>query len=442
MKKIRERCSGIDIGSREVFVSADGLDKVISFQTYTADLKRLVQNLQDLGIASVAMETTGVYWVILYELLEASGIDVWLVDGRQTKQVPGRKTDVKDCQWIHELHSYGLLNRCHVTSGQLRSLRTYQRLREEHIQNAARHVNHMHKALIQMNIRLPEVLSQVHGKSGLAIIRAILAGQRDKQALLKLCHVSIRKNKKEQILKALEGSYKDEQLFALKQAYEGFQFYQGQIEACDIEIEQILNQMNKGKPEVVLKNKKRKPIRHHKPKVKDLGKKMVMAYEGVDATVLPGVNDYALLRLLGEVGPDLGKWPTSKHFTSWLGLSPGQNHSGKKRNNASKKGHRRAGQIFRQIANNLMNTSKTTALGAFGRRLRARKGPYLATKAVARKLAQMFWRLMVHGNDFVERGIEHYQKQIQEQKVRSVKKLAKELNLVLANEIDNDLLIK
>lgn len=438
MEKLRSKCAGIDIGSREVFLSADGMERVQSFETYTADFRRLVQMLHEHGIETVAMEATGVYWVVLYEMLEHAKIDVWLVDGRQTKQVPGRKTDVRDCQWIHQLHSYGLLNRCHVTVGQMKSLRTYQRLREDHIQNAAQHVNHMHKALIEMNIRLPEVLSQVHGKSGLALIRAILEGERDKEALLKLCHSSIIKNKKDRVLKALEGHYKEEQLFALKQAYEAYQFYQRQIEQCDIQIESILDQINKKKPDMEAPQK-RKPIRHHPPKIEALGKKMLMAYDGVDPTVLPGMNDYALLRLLGEVGTNLSKWPSPKHFTSWLGLAPGQNQSGKKKKNQSKKGQRRAGQIFRQIANNLINKSMTTALGAFGRRIRARKGPYIATKAVARKLAEMFWRLIVHGNEFVEQAVGHYEKQLQDQKLRTAKRLAKELNLNLVSENDNNL---
>ena len=199
MEKIREKAAGIDIGAQKVFVSVES-QEVKSFYTFTEDFEKLCEYLLKYGIETVAMEATGVYWNILYEMLEETGIDVWLVDGRQTKQVPGRKTDVKDCQWIQQLHSYGLLKRCFVAEADIKELRVYQRLREDHIRSASMHINHMQKALTEMNIRLKEVLSQVHGASGLAIIKAILNGERDKDTLLKLCHQSILKTKKEEIL--------------------------------------------------------------------------------------------------------------------------------------------------------------------------------------------------------------------------------------------------
>ncbi len=233
MRIVHQESAGIDIGAKQFFVSTK--DKVVkSFYTFTSDIILLGNYLKSKKVESVAMEATGVYWYIIYEILEEKfGIDVWLVDGRQTKQVPGRKTDVKDCQWIQELHSYGLLNRCHVTTGDLKSLRTYQRLREDHIETSSMHINHMQKALTIMNIRLKEVLSQIHGKSGLSMIEAMLDGERSRKKLLSLCHISVKKNKSELILKALEGHYTEEGLFTLKQAYQGYEFYQNRLEECD-----------------------------------------------------------------------------------------------------------------------------------------------------------------------------------------------------------------
>jgi transposase len=375
------------------------------------------------------MEATGVYWVILYDILVEAGFDVWLVDGRQTKQVPGRKTDVKDCSWIQELHSYGLLNRCFVVEGTLKELRSYQRLREDHIRSSSMHINHMQKALIEMNIRLPEVLSQIQGKTGMAIIEAILSGERDKMVLLSLCHISIQKNKKEEVLKALEGYYTEAGLFALRQAYHAYYFYKKQIEECDERIQQVLQQTNIDS-EMEATPGPRKPIRHHKPDVENLGGHLLKIFGGKDATALSGFTDYSWLQIYSEVGADLTRWQTEKHFTSWLGLSPGQNNSGKRKRRA-RKGRPQAGQIFRKIAQSLLE-SKYLALGAFGRRIRSRKGSAVAIKAVARKLALLYWRLMVNGSTYVEHGIAYYEELVKAQKRRLVNKLALELDMQLS----------
>jgi len=384
MEKIRKNVAGIDIGAKEVFVYVEGVG-VKSFLTFTEDMMTLVKFLVDHNVETVAMEATGVYWNILYELIEEAGIDAWLVDGRETSQVPGRKTDVKDCQWIQELHSHGLLKRCFVAKDDIKELRSYQRLREDHIESASMHVNHMQKALTEMNIRLKEVISQVHGVSGMKVIEAILKGERNKEVLLKLCDLRIIKNKKENILKALNGKYTKAGLFALQQAFDAYSFYQMQIAQCDQEIEKIIHRMGKGKMDNDL-DQKRKPIRHNKPNVKDLGANMLNIFDGKDATVISGITDYTWMQLLSETGTDISRWPSEKHFTSWLGLAPGQNWSGKKRRNKRKQGRPRAGQIFREIAHSLIN-SKYIALGAFGRKLRAKKGPAIAIKAMARKLA-------------------------------------------------------
>lgn len=426
MEKIFRNSAGIDIGSKKVFVSIEGKD-VVSYKTFTTDFIALGQYLIECKVETVAMEATGVYWVILFDILTATGIDVWLVDGRQTKQVPGRKTDVKDCQWIQQLHSHGLLKRCFVAEGHLKELRSYQRLREDHLRSCAMHIQHMQKALIEMNIRLTEVLSQINGVSGLAIIEAILSGERDKHILLSLCDKRIIKNKSEQVLRALEGFYTSAGLFALKQAYEAYNFYKVQIAACDKEISAVLEKINgdqSGKESII-----RKSIRHNAPQVKDLGRHMIELFGGRDATILPGITDYVWLQLYSETGSNLNRWETEKHFTSWLGLSPGQHDSGKKKKNR-KKGRPKAGQIFRTIAQSLLN-SKHIAWGVFGRRLKSRKGPGIAIKATARKLAAQYWRLIVKGEAFVEKGITHYEEILKKQKQKYLAKLADELQIDL-----------
>ena len=433
MRKIRLNAAGIDIGAKKVFTSIEE-KPVVSHYTFTEDFLKLRDYLLEHKVETVAMEATGVYWVILYEVLSEADIDVWLVDGRQTKQVPGRKTDVKDCQWIQELHSHGLLNRSVVIEGDTKELRSYLRIREDHINSAAKHVNQMQKALTLMNIRLKEVLSQIHGASGLAIIEAILQGERDKYVLLDLCHSSIKKNKKDLVLKALNGKYTTEGLFALQQAYNGYQFFQTQIAECDKKISEVVNRMGSngdGQPK-----QKRKPIRHHKPDVKDLGSNLLNAFDNKDATVISGITDYTWLQLMSEIGTDLSRWPTEKHFTSWLGLAPGQNNSGKSKKRSRKKGRPKAGQIFRVIAQGLIN-SKDVAIGAFGRRLRGRKGPSVAIKAMARKLAILYWRVMVKGIDYAEFGVKKYEDQIMLNKLKTVTRLAKELDMQVSYSARN-----
>jgi len=428
MLKIRKNAAGIDIGARKVFVFVEG-QEVRSFFTFTEDFQLLAQYLLEHKVQTVAMEATGVYWAILYDILEEVGIDVWLVDGRQTKQVPGRKTDVKDCQWIQELHSHGLLNRCFVAKDLVKELRSYHRLREDHLNSAAMHINHMQKALTEMNIRLKEVLSQIHGVSGLNIIEAILHGERNSNVLLELCDKRLIKNKQKEILKALNGRYTMSGLFALQQAWDAYHFYQGQISQCDKEIQRIIHLMGNGSSDKDLPAK-RKPIRHNKPDVDDLGANLMDIFDGKDATRISGITDYTWLQLLAETGTDLSKWPTAKHFTSWLGLAPGQHNSGKMKRNKRKHGKPKAGQIFRKIAQSLL-TSKTIALGVFGRRIRSKKGPAIAIKAMARKLAALYWNVIVNGTEFAEMGIKKYEMQLLAQKKKSVERMAKELNLQL-----------
>jgi transposase len=426
MKKLRKNVAGIDIGAKDIFVALED-GPVKSFKTFTEDFKLCANYLKDNNVKSVAMEATGSYWIILYMILENAGFEVWLVDGRETKQVPGRKTDVKDCQWIQQLHSYGLLNRCFTLEEEMKNLRSYNRIREDHIRSSSMHILHMQKALIEMNIRLKEVISQIHGASGMKIIEAILAGERDKEKLTSLCNKTILKNKRNEVKKSLEGYYTEAGLFALKQAYDSYQFYQHQISLCDGEIEKQLIKLGGDKKDEDL-DTKRKPIRHNKPKVKNLGANLIGLHKGYDPTVLEGMTDYSWLKLTAELGYDLSKWKTEKHFTSWAGLAPGQNNSGKKRQSRKKRNVNHVGQVFKDIAFGLIN-NKNSAIGEFGRRIRSRKGAVVAIKTMARKLAILYWKLSMEGIDYVKENAENYRKKLRERKEKNLKKLAKELNM-------------
>jgi transposase len=327
LEKIKPNAAGIDIGSEKIFVAIEG-QEVKSFSTFTSTLHQAVAYLQDQKVTSVAMEATGVYWIVLYDLLEAASMEVFLVNPMETRNVPGRKTDVQDCQWIQQLHSYGLLRRSFVSDHAIRELRVYVRLREDHISMAAAHVQHMQKALTMMNIRLHEVISQIQGSSGLKIIESILSGERDAEKLALLCNRQILKNKKMDVIESLKGNFKSEHLFGLQQALNGWKHYHHNIEECDQRMESLLKSMTRDRPPVYNLSKA-KPIRHHRPNIKNLHEKLNQLLEGKDPTILPGLTDYSVTQLIAEVGTDLTRWPTEKHFTSWTGLAPGKNSSGK-----------------------------------------------------------------------------------------------------------------
>jgi transposase len=429
MDKIFKHSAGIDIGSEKVYVSVEDNKEVKIFKTFTTDLILAVKYLKENQIDTVAMEATGVYWVILYDLLEKAGIEPYLVNPKETKQVPGRKSDIQDCQWIQQLHSYGLLRKSFIPDEKIRVLRTYIRHREKLIENESSFINRMQKSLILMNIRLHTVISQIHGYSGLNIIQAILQGERNPKKLVQLCHTSILKNKREDVIKSLEGTYKDEHLFTLKQAYDSFCFTRQQIDECDQEIEKALNEINRYKqpPDAISAGK---PIRHHKPNVEDLHKKLLTATEGKDPSYLPGITDYNMMQLISEIGTDLSKWPSKKHFTSWLKLSPGKNQSGKINKRSKNHQTTRAGQIFREAAQTLLR-SKNIALGSFARKLRSRKGPAVAIKATARKLAELYYLIMTEGAEYVETGIKQYEQLIIEKRISNLQKQAYRLNFKL-----------
>ena len=426
MRVIHPRAAGIDIGADSIFIAVED-QPVVSFETFTDALHQARDYLLAQHIETVAMEATGIYWLPLYEMLEAASIEVFLVNGAHVKNVPGRKSDVLDCQWIQQLHSCGLLRKSFIPEATIRQLRTYLRLRDDHIELGAMHIQHMHKALELMNLKLHRVISQIQGKSGLRIVEAILAGARDAEVLVGLCDGQILKHKRTEVIRSLQGSYQAEHLFALEQALAAWRFYQQQIQQCDQKIEVLLEEMTAAleEPEEI---QPPKPIRHNKPQIADLHTKLMKITGGRDASQLPGLTDLTLLKLIAEVGTDMSRWPTAKHFVSWLGLSPGVHQSGKRRRRRRSRRKSRAGQIFRESAQSL-GGSKYLALGGFYRRLRAKRGPAIAIVATARKLAIMFYNVLRYGMAYVEEGLHRYEQRYKQQMIRNVQRRAKALGL-------------
>ena len=432
MKKTLEivhpNAAGIDIGSRGFFVDA-GEEEIKIFPTFTEGCHGVRDYLHSKNITTVAMESTGVYWVILHAVLEEAGIEVYLVNGRDAKNVPGRKSDVKDCQWLRQLHSYGLLRKSFIPDESIRTLRNYMRLRQDHIRATATQIRLMQKALTLMNIRFTEVISDISGASGIKMIEAILQGERRPEVLAMLCHPKILENKKDNLLKSLEGVYSEDHLFALSQAYQTLKYYNHLIEECDKAMEKHLLKITESKSDVEVKNK-RKPIRNHRPQIEDLSKSLLKMTEGKDPTTIAGITDYSFLQILSEVGTDMSPWKTEKHFVSWLKLCPQRNTSGKMMRKVNSLHHNKASLMFRNIAQGMINT-KHVAIGSFARRIKAKRGSGVAIKAVARKLACYYYRVMTKGEAFVEKGIELYDERFKEQKKRYLIKQARLLNMKL-----------
>lgn len=417
---VHSRAAGIDIGSEKFFVSVDG-STVVSFQTFTQDYLQGVEYLKKSGVKSVAMEATGVYWIALYEILESNGLKVCLVNPKEVKQVKGRKTDVKDCQWIQKMFSAGLLRESYIPDGKLRELRMMVRERQDIIEMGSSYVNKMQRALELMNIKLKGVIDQIHGASGIKMIEAIINGEREPEKLLSLCYITIKQKKAEDVKKALEGNYNPTWIFMLEQNLKMWRGHEEHLLAIDKKIESLLIELTVDKQEVKSTSKP-KPIRHHKPKIEGLHPKLLKLY-GVNVSTLSGFTDYNLLQLVGETGYDLSKFPTAKHFVSWCQLSPRNSQSGKVNRRIRTKNKSKAGQIFREAAQSLMN-SKKIAVGSFMRRIRSKKGSAVAIKAGARKLAQSYYNLIVKGVEYVENGIETYEAKLKDRELRLLAKLA------------------
>jgi transposase len=325
---INPHAAGIDVGSQKMFVSVAGGPPHV-FGCCTADLRQLCDWLRQQGARTVALEATGVYWLCLYAELEAAGLEVYVVNGAHVKQVPGRKTDMADCQWLATLHAHGLLRRSFVPAAPTRQVRDVVRLRDDLITMAAAHLQHMHKALERLGLKIHTVLSDLSGFSGLQLVRAIVGGERRAEVLVELCDAQVRLAKRAALLKALEGNWQAEHLLALKLALEGWDFYQRQIGACDEHLQGLLGGQVSGCPAPDLGPKKE--LRHNAPKAMPELQTWMGQLFGTDLTRLPALNEYTLMKLYGEIGADLGRWPTEKHFTAWLGLAPAHQQSGRRR---------------------------------------------------------------------------------------------------------------
>ena len=428
--KVNLNAAGIDIGSTQHYVAVPtdrDESHVRCFGTFTSDLESLADWLKQCGIQTVAMESTGVYWIPVFELLESRGLEVKLVEPGKLKSVPGRKTDVLDCQWIQQLHTYGLLAGSFRPDSAICVLRSYMRQRAMLVANASEHIQRMQKAMMEMNVQLHHVIADITGTTGLTILDAILAGSRNPSELAKLRDPRC-KNDETTIARALEGNWREEHLFALKQALELYRFYGTKLAELDLRLEEHLHtfddrsektQLPKLKPPKAGSNSPRFDMRNH-----------LYRMLGVDLTTIDGISGQTALTLVSEIGTDMSKWATEKHFTSWLCLCPGSKKtggkllSGKTRTSAN-----RAASALRTAAAALARSN--CALGAFFRRIRSRLGSPKAITATAHKLAKIVYGMLKYGKEYVDVGKDHYEKQYLDRARRNLEKRAAALNLRL-----------
>jgi transposase len=408
---LEPNAGGVDVGAREMFVAVPpGRDEnpVRVFATFTEDLERLADWLVQCGVTTVAMESTGVYWIPLYDILEQRGIRPCLVNARHMKNVPGRRTDWFECQWLQFLHSVGLLRPAFRPEEDICAVRTLLRHRSELVQAASQHVQHMHKSLTQMNLQIHHVISDITGVTGLAIVDAIVAGQRDAVELAQLRDPHIKADT-ETIRKSLVGNWRLEHLFTLQQSRQLYRIYQQRIVECDLEIESRLpkfepraDPQKKPLPPDQKRNragkKRRKKNGHPNPGF-DLRTEAYKLF-GVDVTQIPGLEENAL-PLFSEVGRDLAKWPTSGHFASWLNLCPDNDISaGKTLWRGMRTVENRAGHIFRLAASSLHHSP--TPMGTYLRRMKAKLGPGGAITATAHKIAIIFYTIVKNQVEYDE----------------------------------------
>ncbi|UBF23854.1 IS110 family transposase [Kovacikia minuta CCNUW1] len=434
LSMVNPNAAGIDLGADYHWVSVpEGRDSecVRRFGCFTADLYAMAAWLKQCGIETVVMEATGVYWIAVFQILETQGFEVKLVNARQGKTVPGRKSDVLDCQWLRQLHSDGLLAGSFRPDDQICVLRSYIRQRDTLIKSASTHIQRMQKALTQMNVQLHRVISDISGTTGLTIIRAIVSGERDLHKLAALKDRRIHASTDE-IAVALNGDYRPELVFVLHQELQLYDVFETQIAACDAEIEACLNQFA-DRIEVATN-----PL----PAAKRRGKKQpgnapsfdlrthLYRISGVDFTQVDGFGVLTVLTLLSELGLDPSKFPSAKHFASCLGLCPGSRITGGKRKSSQTR------QVANRVATALRMAAQTlvrshSALGAFHRRMQARLGAPKAITATAHKLARIFYHLWTSGEAFVDPGMETYEQQDQERVVKNLKKKARALGFDL-----------
>ncbi len=439
---INQNAAGIDIGSRSHYVAVPtdrDTNPVREFKFFTADLHKLADWLKECKIDTVAMEATGVFWIPAYDVLSSRGFDVYLVNARHIKNVSGRKSDVEDCQWIQQLHSFGLLRKSVIPDGLTLELRHYMRHRDNLIRQAARQLQLIEKGLSQMNLQLQNVVSDIAGKTGMLIIRAICAGERDAKKLA--AHRDIRcKNSEEIIQNSLEGHYKKEVLFSIKQALATYDHYSAQIEECDKEIE---NKTKEFKDKAGDKEPPQSKKRDSKNGITFDVQTTAWHMLGVNLTDIPGINSKTALSIVSEIGTSVDFWNSGKQFASWLGLCPNNRISGGKRlSSKSRSGANKLKGVLRIAA--LAAGKTSTSIGAFFRRLRARLGTPKAITATAHKLAVLVYTAIKTKLPYIEKGMLYFEEQHKKKAENKLRLLAKQLGydlLVKAEKLVPDLQI-
>src|SRR5882762_2949150 len=434
LEVVHPHAAGIDVGNSAHYVAVRpdrDPEPVRRFECFTADLYRLSDWLKSCGVNTVALQSTGVYWIPLYDILEEGGLEVYLVNARHTKNLPGRKSDVQESQWLLKLHTYGLLNNSFHPASAIRTLRTYWRQRAAHVEGAATCILRMQKALTQMNLQLANVISDLSGVTGQKIVRAIVAGERDPHELAKLRDARIQASH-EEIAKSLEGNWRPELVFVLQQEVDLYDTYQKRIAECDQQIEKHLatfadnrNPVQPPSPKGEIKKKKKKPTQN--APAFDLSHELARI-AGVDLTRIDGIEVMVAQTVLSEVGLDMSRWKTEAHFSSWLGLCPDNRISGDK---VLSRGTRhvlnRAANALRLGASTLLRSQ--TYLGAQYRRLRSKLGAPKAITAMAHRLARLVYRMLKHGQHYVDKGAEYYEQRNRQQQIDFLKKKAAQLGL-------------
>jgi len=435
MSQVNPNAAGVDIGAVEIVACVSGDEKtqiVRAFGNYTVDLQEMGGWFKEHNIKTIAMESTGVYWIPLFEELEREGFECLLISSRSLRRVAGRKSDITDAQWIQTLHSYGLLESSFRPQADLIGLRTLLRHRSQMIEHRSPHIQHMQKALLQMNVQLSQAVTDVTGVTGRTIITAILAGERDPQKLAALREPGCKKSE-EEIGKALTGTWREEHLFVLKQSMEMYTFYTQQIQACDAEIERVyaLTRPEWEAGEVkILSMKKRSSHSKNKPQDSEGIRKHLKRISGVDVSVVDGFGVSLAQTVIMECGTDMHQFPKEGNFSSWLGLAPKHEISGGKvLKNKTLKTKNRAGQAFRMAAQAVKQSD--CVFGVMYRRMRARLGPAQATVATAHAIARVVYRMLKYKVEYEMISVEEYEKKYEEQQVKYLKKKAAKLGYQL-----------
>jgi transposase len=434
LEVVHLNAAGIDIGNESHYVAvAPNRDPnpVRQFACFTEDLHRLADWLKSCGIATVAMQSTGVYWLPVYEILTEKGLEVFLVNARHTKNLPGRKSDVQECQWLLQLHTFGLLNNSFRPPEEICVLRAYWRQRGEHVSAAGACIQRMQKVLTEMNVQLANVISDISGLTGMAIIQAILNGERDRYKLADLADPRIHATR-EEIARSLEGNWRKELLFILQQERNLYQIYQQQIAECDTalaaHLQTLDDKVEPGSHPPAAKPNKR--AGSNAPTSFDVRGELYRI-SGTDLTQIDGINIMTAQTIVAEVGVDMSRFPSEAHFASFLGLCPdNQITGGKVFRRGTRHVQNRAATALRMAASTLWRSK--TYLGAKFRRLRTRLGAPKAITAMAHMLARLVYRMLRYGDQYVDKGMNYYEEKYREHEIRSIQKRAKQLGLQIA----------